>query len=48
MSGICDTELDEKVITKAMMGNVKDLANWLIYVAAEISAMSKNVGVHWG
>ena len=46
MSGISDIDLSEKVLTQAMLKNVKDLASLLNYVAAEESAKSKNNGVH--
>ena len=46
MSGISDIDLNEKVLTQAMLGNVKDLSSLLNYVAAEESAKYKNGGVH--
>ena len=46
MSGISDIDLNEKVLTQAMLGNVKDLPSLLNYVAAEESAKSKISGVH--
>ena len=38
MSGIIDKDLKEKVLTRAMLTNVRDLSSLLNYVTAEGSA----------
>ena len=45
MTGLGDADLREKVLTQAMLGNVKDLSTLLNYVTAEESARAQT-GVH--
>ena len=45
MAGLRDEALKEKVLTQAMLNNVKDLSSLIIYVTAEESARAKS-GVH--
>ena len=45
MAGLRDEVLKEKVLTQAMLNNMKDLSSLIIYVTAEESDRAKS-GVH--